>query len=165
MVKKGLTIWSTKKLFLAGRIMIANQVILAMTWYLCSYACIANSAFNQTKAAICNYIWGVNMGNRTRAKVAWSIIIQTVAAGRVKIIDHTLQALALLTKLIIWAIQPGYAPWKTFARHRTGLSKQTSSGKWPYNNHWLMQARRPHKGASTLWEAVHKSFSRIYLDT
>lgn len=90
--------------------MIANQLLLAMTWYLCSCACIANSAFSQTKASVRNYIWGAKIGSTMRAKIAWNIIIQTVAAGGVKIIDPTLQAAALLTKLMIRAMQPGYAP-------------------------------------------------------
>lgn len=47
MVKNGLTTWSAKRLSLAGRILISNQVILAMTWYLCSCAYVANSAFTK----------------------------------------------------------------------------------------------------------------------
>lgn len=115
--------------------MIANQVILAMSWYLCSCACIANFAFSQTKSSVRNYILGAQIGKTTRAKVALNIIIQTIASGGVKIIDSTLLAATLLTKLMITAIQFGYAPWNTFARHRIRLSKQTGSGKWLCNSH------------------------------
>lgn len=110
MITKQLTKWRPRYLSLAGRILIANQVILAAIWYLCSCASVSAETFKKVQGIVRNYTWGAKTGKQTRAKIRWDYVIQPITEGGAKVIDPALQSSALLTKLIIRALQPGYNP-------------------------------------------------------
>jgi hypothetical protein len=84
------------------------------------------AAFKQTKVALRNYIWGAKNGHTTHSKIKWDIITKPTVQGRVKIIDPTLQASALLTKILVRGLQLGYEPWKAYIRHKVVLTRMTS---------------------------------------
>ena len=105
-ITKALTTWSNHTLSLAGQIMVANQVVLASIWYLSSCANITAATFRQTRGLIRNFVWGAKPSNKTSAKISWNVVIQPLVESGVKIIDPTLQASALLTKILVRAMKP-----------------------------------------------------------
>lgn len=158
MITKGLTTWGSHLLSLAGRILIANQVILASIWYLSSCSGVTSSAFRQTRTAIRNYIWGAKQGRKTRAKIKWDIVILPMVEGGVKIIDPQLQSAALLTKLVARGLKPGFEPWKTLLRQFVSNMKLTGNQRWPASQQWLMNATRAPVNASPLWHVIFEAF-------
>lgn len=140
--------------------MISNQVMLASIWYLCSCSSITSAAFKQTRASIRNFIWGARVGQTTRAKISWKVVIQPTIHGGVKIIDPTLQAAALLTKIIVRGLKPSYEPWKTFIRHEVQLTKMTDQKRCPPSPHWIMHATRARTAASSLWKTLFQAFTQ-----
>jgi hypothetical protein len=57
-------------LSLAGRILVANQVLLSSLWYLASCWNPNPKMCNQIRGVVRNFIWGGKASN-TRAKVKW----------------------------------------------------------------------------------------------
>lgn len=56
-LRKHLAKWSNQNLSLAGRIMIANQVVLSSIWYLASCTDLSGKALKQARAIVRNYMW------------------------------------------------------------------------------------------------------------
>lgn len=83
-----------KKLSLAGRLLVINQVILASIWYLVSCANFGDRIFAQIRALIRNYLWGGITSGVARAKVKWDTITQPINHGGLKIFDPATQTKA-----------------------------------------------------------------------
>lgn len=76
-IKRKLSYWATTKLSLAGRILIANQVLLLAIWYVASCWGPHLQSIQKIKALIRNYLWSGEDGERRCiAKVAWDSLIQ-----------------------------------------------------------------------------------------
>jgi hypothetical protein len=72
--------WSTCRLSLAGRILVANQVLLASMWYIAA-AWNPNPAMcSQIRGIVRNFIWSGKASN-TRAKVKWETLVLPTAQG------------------------------------------------------------------------------------
>jgi hypothetical protein len=148
-------------MLLAGRILLANQVMLAAIWYLCSCSNISMTALKHSRGMVRNYIWGAKIGKSTRAKVRWNLVIQPIAARGLKILDPTIQASALLTKLIVRGLKPGWEPWKTFVRFHVDQTKFAGDSHWQSNRHWLMHARAAPLTSTKLWRSTYKTWAGV----
>ena len=80
-IRQKLIHWSSKKLSLAGRIIVANQVLLATTWYSLSCWTISKESIHQIQRLVRNYIWSGKEDQVTRAKVAWPILTTPKSRG------------------------------------------------------------------------------------
>jgi hypothetical protein len=69
-VKGKLIVWMSKKLSLATRILVANQVILAFVWYVASCINLSLSIVKKVKSLIMNFVWSGQTNGKARAKVA-----------------------------------------------------------------------------------------------
>lgn len=63
-IRKHLHRWAGNKLSLAGRIMIANQVIFSSIWYIASCMDFSTQAIKLARATVRNYMWS-GKGNLT----------------------------------------------------------------------------------------------------
>lgn len=106
-----------------------------------------------------NYIWGAKIGQTTRAKISWDVVIQPTLHGGVKILDPTLQTAALLTKIVVRGLKPGYKPWKTFIRREVQLTKMIDHNRCAPFPHWIMNASQTRVSASPLWKSVFQAFT------
>jgi hypothetical protein len=161
MVSRQLTKWSPRHMSLAGRILLANQVMLATIWYLCSCASISLSALKQSRGLVRNYIWGAKIGKTTRAKVRWELIIQPISAGGLKILDPIIQASALISKLVVRGLKPGWEPWKTFVRFHVDQAKYTGYAHWLHHRHWFMHAKAAQTTSTQLWRCTFKAWTMV----
>jgi hypothetical protein len=160
-IRKHLSKWANKPLSLVGRIMIANQVVLASIWYLAPCTDFTRQAIRLAKATVRNYIWSGKKESCARAKVRWDTAVLPIVRGGVKILDPQWQASALLIKLLLRGLSVGYKPWKTLVRFRVMQTQQTRKGKWPSHANWIMNSRNLVKKGSTMWQGVMKAWSSI----
>jgi len=72
-LKSKLIAWSHNHLSLAGRILVANQVLLASMWYLAACWNPNLQMSNQIRGVIRNFIWG-GKDTPARAKVKWETL-------------------------------------------------------------------------------------------
>jgi len=66
--------WSTCLLSLAGRILVANQVLLASMWYLAATWNSNPRMCSQVRGVVRNFIWSGKVSN-ARAKVKWETLV------------------------------------------------------------------------------------------
>jgi hypothetical protein len=160
-IRKHLHRWANQQLSLAGRIMVANQVILSSVWYLASCTDFSGHALKLARAIVRNYVWSGKKVSCARARVKWSVAVLPIVRGGIKILDPHWQTSALLVKLLMRGLSVGYEPWKALVRHRVSQTKQTRNGKWPSHANWIMNSARIVQQGSTMWHGVMKAWSTI----
>ena len=160
-VRKHLQCWAGNKLSLAGRIMIANHVILSSIWYFASCMNFSNQALNLVRATVRNYIWSGKRATNTRARVKWATAVLPIVRGGVKILDPLCQTSALLVKLLIRGMSVGYEPWKALVRYRVQQTQQSRRGKWSSNSNWIMNDRQIAKQGSVMWQGIMRAWNSI----
>jgi hypothetical protein len=101
--------WSSNKLSLAGKIPVANQVLLASIWYLATCWNLDPKMCSQVRGLIKNFIWG-HKEAPTRAKVRWDTVALPTSQGGLGVTDPKAQSEALLAKLFIRGLVPGGEP-------------------------------------------------------
>ena len=160
-IRKHLAKWAKQPLSLAGRIMIANQVILSSIWYFASCTDYTGKALKIARATVRNYIWSGKKESCARAKVKWSTTVLPIVRGGVKIMDPQWQASALLIKLLTRGMSVGYEPWKVLIRFRVAQTQQSRRGRWPAHSNWIMNTRNLVKQGSSMWQGVLKAWHTI----
>ena len=160
-IRKHLIRWSANKLSLAGRIMVANQVVLSSVWYLASCMDFSGKSLKLARAAVRNYMWSGKLDARARARVKWIAAVLPIVRGGVKILDPEWQASALLVKLLIRGMAVGYEPWKALVRHRVAQTKQSRRGRWPAHANWIMNSAHLVQQGSSMWQGVMKAWSTL----
>ncbi|MCO5550170.1 hypothetical protein L7F22_032705 [Adiantum nelumboides] len=137
-MRRKLCYWSTRHLSMAGRALVANQVLLTSAWYVASCWTMHGGVMLQLKRLIKNFLFGGSDGSLdTRARVRWSTCTLPTSQGGLGIIDPEMQSRALLTKRIVWGLFPGNEPWKMLlqsALATVGLEKEMANEKvevWP----------------------------------
>jgi hypothetical protein len=116
-LKAKLINWSTCRLSLVGRILVANQVLLASMWYLAAAWNPNPRMCSQVHRVMRNFIWSGKATN-ARAKVKWETLVLPTSQGGLGIIDPKTQSEALLAKLLVRGLAPGGEPWKELLRHK-----------------------------------------------
>ena len=85
----------------------ANQVLLATTWYNASCWMLHSGSIKQLRRLIGIFLWSGSDGiHDTRVRVRWSTVILPKAAGGLGIIDPEMQSKALLAKLVVRGLFP-----------------------------------------------------------
>jgi hypothetical protein len=87
-------------LSLVGKILVANQVLLASMWYLVACWNPNPRMCNQIKGVVCNFIWGGKATN-TLPKVKWDFLTLPLSNIDLGIIDPKAQSEALFAKLLM----------------------------------------------------------------
>ncbi len=147
--------WSTCRLSLAGRILVANQVLLASMWYMAA-AWNPNPAMcSQIRGIVRNFIWSEKASN-ARAKVKWETLVLPTAQGGLGIIDPKVQSEAFLAKLLIRGLTPGGQPWKELLRHRANQVRLLVHGLGPSTQdiNWLFAATKLKRPPNSLWKSI-----------
>jgi len=85
-LKSKLINWSHNNLSLVGRILVANQVLLASIWYLAACWNPNSRMCAQVRGVIRNFIWS-GKDVPTLAKVKWDTLVLLTSQGGLGIID------------------------------------------------------------------------------
>ncbi len=129
-LKNKLITWSNNRLSLAGKILVANQVLLASTWYLATCWNPNLRICTQVRGIIRNFIW-CGKDAPARAKVKWDTLVLPISQGGLGIIDPKTQSEALLAKLLVRGLAPGGEPWKELIRKNADQTRLPVHGKGP----------------------------------
>ncbi len=96
-------------LSLAGRILVANQVLLASIWYLAACWNPNPRMCSQVSGVIKNFIWGGKEA-LVCAKVKWDTPVLLTAQGGLGVTNPKSQSEALLAKLFVRGLTPSGEP-------------------------------------------------------
>ncbi len=140
-LKGKLISWSHSMLSLASRMLVANQVLLALIWYLAACWNPNPRMCCQVRGVIRNFIWG-GKDAPARAKVKWDTLALPTAQGGLEVTDPKSQSEALLAKLFVRGLTPGDEPWKELVRHKADHTRLLIHDKGPTNPNfnWLLAA-------------------------
>ena len=155
-IKGQLAKWAAARLSLAGRMLVANQVILASIWYIVSCWNPSKDFINFIRSLVRNFIWSGREAGLTRAKVSWASVISQTGEGGMRLIDPMAQAQALFTKTLIRGLMPGEEPWKTFFKAAFAKLQPTGKAVWPPAQQWLTQVK-------TVKASPHSDFMQALL--
>jgi len=108
-LKGKLISWGHNMLSLAGRILVANQVLLAFIWYMAACWNPNPRICCQVRGVIRNFIWG-GKDAPARAKVKWDTLALPITEGGLGVLDSKSQSKALLAKLLVRGLAPGGEP-------------------------------------------------------
>ena len=150
-LRKKLFLWGNAKLSLAGRVIIANHVLLSTVWYIASSWLFAKSCIGQIRRLIKNFIWAGSDRSHVRAKVSWNTLITPKRHGGLGIIDPMDQCMALLAKIIVRGLLPGQAPWKHLLMQRLYKCAPTTGGSWGDHVRWIFLPNKKY-AMSRNWE-------------
>jgi hypothetical protein len=129
-LKSKLITWSHNAFSLAGRILVANQVLLASIWYMAACWNPDPKMSSQVRSLIRNFIWGGKEAP-SRSKVRWETLTLPLSQGGLGVTDPKSQSEALLAKLLVRGLAPGGEPWKELVWHNAGQTQLPHHGKGP----------------------------------
>ena len=112
LTRKKLLLWSSTKLSFIGLIVVANQVLLATTWYVLSCWIFSESCILQIRRLIRNFLCSNKTKCHAWSKVKWDAITLCHSKGGLGIVDPIDQTRALFTKLSIRGFMPWQEIWK-----------------------------------------------------
>ena len=139
-LRNKLVYWNKEKLSLAGRVVVANAVLLSSIWYIASTWLFSRSIMLKVQRLVRNFIWGNNRSVNPVAKVAWSILIQPKQKGGLGLIDPFMQSKALLTKHVVRSLLPGQELWKKLWMQHLYKVKPSVGGQWKDSLRWFFNA-------------------------
>jgi hypothetical protein len=147
--------WSHSNLSLAGRILIANQVLMASMWYMVASWNPNPKMCSQVRGVVRNFIWG-GKDAPSRAKVKWDTLTLPIAKGGMGIIDPKTQSEVLLTKLLVRGLAPSGEPWKELIRHHVDQTKLPVHGKGPDtpNINWIFATPKLKRTPYSMWKSI-----------
>ncbi len=161
-LKNKLIAWSHNLLSLAGRILVANQVLLASMWYITVCWNPNPRMTAQIKGVIRNFIWG-GKDAPARAKVRWETLIQPAAQGGLGIIDPKAQSEAFLAKLMVKGLAPGGEPWKEIIQSKADQIKLLvhSMGPDTTNVNWIFSAPKLKRIPCSMWKSIVGTWMKV----
>jgi len=147
--------WSQNNLSLAGRILVANQVLFASMWYLATCWNPNPRMCCQVRRVVKNFIWG-GKDAPARAKVKWDMLALPTAQGGLGIINPKTQSKALLAKLLVRGLALGGEPWKELVRHKADQIRLPIHGKGPNTPdiNWLFAAPKLKRIQCSMWKDI-----------
>jgi len=161
-LKGKLISWSHNMLSLAGRILVANQVLLTSIWYLAACWNPNPRMCCQVRRVIRNFIWG-GKDAPTRAKVKWDTLVLLIAQGGLGVTDPKSQSKALLAKLLVRGLAPGNKPWKELIRHKADQTRLPVHGKGPTNPdlNWLLSTPKFKRLQCSMWKSIVGAWLKV----
>ena len=117
-------------LSLAGRIIVANHVLLSTLWHAVSVWMFDKQAIRTVKASIRRFLWAGMRKDKAAAKVSWSTLILPKSKGVLGLIEPELQSRALLCKVLVRSLLHGNELWKTLIHNRSILWIPRLGGHW-----------------------------------
>jgi hypothetical protein len=147
--------WSQNNLSLAGKILVANQVLLASMWYLATCWNPNPRMCCHVRGVVKNFIWG-SKDAPAHAKIKWDTLALPTTQGGLGIIDPKTQSEALLAKLLVKSLVPGGEPWKELVKHKADQIRLPVHDKGPNtpNINWLFAAPKLNRIQCSMWKNI-----------
>jgi hypothetical protein len=161
-LKSKLIAWSHNLLSLAGRILVANQVLLASMWYLAACWNPNLRMTTQIRGVRRNFI-STGKDAPACAKVKWETLILPAAQGGLGIIDLKAQSEALLAKLMIQGLSLGGEPWKEIIRSKVDQIKLPVHSMGPdiSDVNWIFAAPKLKRIQCSMWKSIIGAWMKV----
>jgi len=109
----------TCKNFLVGKVLIMNQVLFTLMWYV--RACWSLNPRMCAQIIWCGIAYGQGRWTKHERKLVGFHHLTNIYKGGLGIIDPKAQAKALLAKLVVHGLMSRTKPWKNLFRRRTNM--------------------------------------------
>jgi hypothetical protein len=158
--KQKLTSWYASKLHISGRVIITNNIILASTlFFLVVWPGTVQAIMHIRKLA--SYFLWAGRETRTLARVAWPILCHRYRDGGLGIIDLEQAMMALMSKWIILALQPGNSNVQLMLRYRLLRTQPTTGANWTPDPRWAMLHTHCTRPGSKVWIRIGKAWKSL----
>ena len=107
-----LAIWTNKKLLMAARILVTNEIIFPSICYISNCANLVPSTFFKARTMMQNFISTGNPSHIAQVQVVWASVALSQMEGGIKVFNSYSQASALLGKLVARGLSLGMEPWR-----------------------------------------------------
>jgi hypothetical protein len=112
------------------------------------------------KAKIQNYLW-VGEDRPYRSRVAWDTCYLPKREGGLRLVDLANAMVALMSKWILTAMEPGDSNLKSLLRHRLAQYQLYSGGNWALNLQWFILKNHASKAGSKVWVQTARSWKQL----
>jgi hypothetical protein len=118
------------------------------------------SGVAKLKAKIQNYLW-VGEDRPYRSRVAWDTCYLPKREGGLRLVDLANAMVALMSKWILTAMEPGDSNLKSLLRHRLAQYQLYSGGNWALNLQWFILKNHASKAGSKVWVQTARSWKQL----
>jgi hypothetical protein len=159
-VTKSLCYWCTTKVNSIGRSVVVNKILVSSVLFFVAIWGGSKKGVTKIRSMIESYMWSGSK-NRTRTKVAWVQCCQPKDKGGLDLINPNDALIALMTKWVLKACEPGSSNLHVFLRHRLSSFQPYSGGRWSPSLDFFTQPRFQAKKGSTAWNRVGTSWRSL----
>lgn len=156
-IRKKLTYWINIHLSLAGRITIANSVLLSTLWF---FICIWGGslhAIRKIRAMIRDFLWS-GTTNRSRARISWTDCCASRLVGGLNLVDPEEALHALAVKWILKAMLPGGSNLQFLLRYRFLQIRPQACGGWPEMAQWTFLRKFKAARGFRAWDRILRAW-------
>jgi hypothetical protein len=136
-----------------GRSIIVNSILNSSTFYFLSIWGGNNQGVKKVKSVLLNYL-AAEKAQRSRAKVGWIQCCQPKENGSINIIHPEDAVVALMTKWVVKAMEPGTLNLHLMLRFRLSLYQRYRGGKWQPIMEYFTIPGHHSKHGSLVWNRV-----------
>ncbi|KAH1130409.1 hypothetical protein J1N35_001787 [Gossypium stocksii] len=122
-VRSKLSSWDARQLSLAGRITLAQSVLLSITSYFMQSMMIPKSLCDEIEGMIRQFIWGASNGNRKIALVSWDLLCQPKSNGGLGLRSLQNHNTSFMMKLGFKLLTDESSLWVKVLRSKYGVQK------------------------------------------
>jgi hypothetical protein len=122
-----------------------------------------NQGVKRVKSALLNYL-ALGKSQRVRARVNWIQCFQTKEAGGLNIIHPEDAVVALMTKWMIKALEPGWSNLHLMLLYRLSSYQAYQRGRWQPSLEYFTMPNHQSKHGSVVWNRVVVAWKRLLPD-
>jgi hypothetical protein len=97
-----------------------------------------------------NFVWS-GSPSRTRVRVAWKTCCLSRTVGGLNLVEPHEALMAMMTKLILTALEPGQSNFKAILKYRLQQYQPFARGRWAPFLEWCLAPEHKASSGSMLW--------------
>jgi hypothetical protein len=156
-ITKKLNYWNSQFLSLTARRVIVNSILLSTLWFFIHIWAGSNSIIKKIRASLRDYLWS---GTEVRAiaRVGWDDCCADKKVGGLNLIEALV---ALTSKWVLRALEPGTSTLHILLRYRLGKLRPTRAGTWPPSLHWALTSKFYAPRGTRIWNRLIQSWKQM----
>jgi hypothetical protein len=145
------------RLHISGRVIITNSIILVSTLFFLVVWPGTVQAIRHIRKLASYFLWA-GRETRTLARIVWPTLCRRYRDGGLGIIDLEQAMMALMSKWIILALQPGNSNVQLILQYRLLRTQPTTSANWTLDPRWAMLHTHCTRPGSKVWIRIGKAW-------
>jgi hypothetical protein len=160
---KQLQYWSNTRINRTGRAVISNAILIGAALFFLSIWGGTQAGVKKLVAKARNYLWA-GSAQPARARVAWDVVCLPRQDGGLNMINPKHMVIALMSKWIINACEPGSSKFKALLRHRLEQCQPHARGTWNGSLQWFTRPNFRASSGSRMWNRTMLSWKQVVKD-